>query len=203
MVSQFLKACRRRKHIDGVALVEFILIMPLAIIICLGAIDLSRAIRTFKTASTLSREMANAAYRECVTSDRAEREACLLHAQNRIQNFANQLVDPNPAVAVTMFIWVPNPGENPLNGTGSVTTIAVNTNGTMAQAANGAAIPDNSGVKYTAPGQLPGVMGAALGQSIQDHQAIVVGEARLAFNPIVPVFFRYFLGNDVHEITIY
>lgn len=172
----------------GSVLVEFILILPLVFLICLAAIDLSRAIRTFKIASTMSREVANMVFRECVTSDQAERSDCLNGVHGRIQGLATVLA-PGSEVLVTLFIS--QPGRGILTETRTVGTRPF-------RYADTAALDAPTGTNG-----LLRIGESAIDPSITERQAIVVGEAYVPFNPLVPIFYRYFRDPMVHEVTIF
>lgn len=187
------------QRVSGSVLVEFILIMPLAILICLAAIDLSRAMRTFKIAATMSREIANIVYRECVTSDVAERNDCLDNAFQSVQDTATDIANGSQ-VLVTLFIEQPD---------GSI--------GPLTRAPGGIAVP----FQFNSTADLDTTTGGGLrigsgniDSSIRDRQAVVVGEAYVPFQPIVPFFSmllnggnkmasRYFPAGMVHEVTIF
>lgn len=186
------------QRLSGSVLVEFILIMPLAIVICLAAIDLSRAMRTFKIAATMSREIANIVYRECVTSDVAERNDCLNNAHQAVQNTATAIA-AGSQVLVTLFIEQPDGAIGPVTRSSDV--------------AIPFKFPDTADLDVETGGALR-IGGGAIDHSIRERQAVVVGEAYVPFTPIVPLFSLFLNGGNemvsqnfpagmVHEVTIF
>lgn len=194
------------QRLSGSVLVEFILIMPLAIVICLAAIDLSRAMRTFKIAATMSREIANIVYRECVTSDVAERNDCLNNAHQAVQNTATAIA-AGSQVLVTLFIEQPDGAIGPVTRSSDV-AIPFKFPDTASLSNLHTPGTEDEDEALFIPGKLD------LNESIRERQAVVVGEAYVPFQPIVPFFSmllnsgnkmasRYFPAGMVHEVTIF
>jgi Flp pilus assembly protein TadG len=83
-------------------ILEFALILPLILGITLGAFETARAMRIHQRMSVLSREAANAAFREC--SDLPSPSACLNNVLTRM-NSLNASGAPGAELVLTIFTY--------------------------------------------------------------------------------------------------
>jgi Flp pilus assembly protein TadG len=85
---------------DGVALVEFALVMPVLILLLVGILDTGRAINAYVTISNASREGARyAAFNPTAAPSAVKSSAVLPHAQQ---------LDPTDATGIRVFVTYNN-----------------------------------------------------------------------------------------------
>ena len=83
---------RKKLNSRGQAVVEFASVIPVMVSIIFGVIELSNVLVYSLRASNLSREIANAAFRDCAYLSSASLTNCLQTSANRVRDEAN-LID--------------------------------------------------------------------------------------------------------------
>ena len=85
---------------SGTVILELALTFVVIFLLLFGGIELSRVERTLQTINSLSREVANSSYRECIES--AAINTCLQQEANRMKNLGKEI---NPSIEVITSIW--------------------------------------------------------------------------------------------------
>lgn len=176
----------------GVILVEFAIILPIILLITIGAFEITRAIRIVGVASKLSYEVAKVAIKECF--DGGENigvqpfDACMQERVTGIQNLASTIV-PGSRIFLNYYA-VPN-----TTGTYSSWPIFRR----FSTSATGEPAFDTSISKTT------DFLNARV-NNLKEHRKIIVGECFLPYTPLFG-YVRLFLpfrtsGSYLYDATI-
>lgn len=181
---------------------EFAMVIPLILAFSFAGIEFCRSLRYSQLASSLSREGASIAYRECGSMSASDTASCLQGLQSSIQQFGTTLI-PGTQLILSVYQYddVAGAGEYSRVGISPVSA----TDGT-------------SGItqtRYTIPLGVPidGVAGSLRGSSmsgnidptiLKKHRTMVISEVYVPFSSIVGgvlSLFRFDPGG-FYDVTI-
>ncbi len=89
----------------GAVLVEFAVILPLILVLVFAGSEFSRLIKVKQLVTTISREAANMAFRECVMNEGAT-ATCHTEMRNKLQTLARKKI-PGTEVIISVYNWDP------------------------------------------------------------------------------------------------
>jgi hypothetical protein len=175
------KSCER-----GIALVEFAIIVPVLFAIIFGGIELARALRVQKMVSTMSREVANIAFREC-TPALEPVQACLENVVERVVPLSSPGMSE---VIVIVSVYRVNP-----------------VTGFVEQAGTARGFADASDPEPNLQSRicLSGCLENLNSSLVRDAGMIAVGEVYSRFTPIVGIIPNYLWFNPerLYEATVF
>jgi hypothetical protein len=171
------KSCR------GVALVELALAVPVMITLVFVALQLSHSLRYSEVLSTASREAANAAFRDCASSNNAG--ACLSGPLGQVNSFLAGLL-PEADVIISVYA---------MDAAGSVTRL-----GFTGASDNGARLqtPHRHFSRYSAAAVQAGISALR-----PDNRPVVISEVFYNFDPMVNTPLAGLNIMELYEKTIY
>lgn len=173
----------------GVAMVELALSIPLLFFMVFGALEYSRSFKQMQISATLSREAASVAYRNCGGDEEGPRiQGCIFDVQTRMTAYAKSLV-PDSQVIISIYNRDTSASApkrlhmSPIN--------AVPYKGTVSFAS-----------KFSAGSSK--IIGVPDDNAINDHKRVVIAEAFVPFDAIIPGFSTIFNGltDNFYDATI-
>lgn len=179
----------------GIAMLEFVVILPLLLGLSIAALELSRSLRHAQLASTLSREVASIAYRECTNLPPPETMSCLEQIATPLTDFAQRLI-PNSLVIVSVYALDDSSGVEVLQRRGIFPLQAsdgtVGVSQTKNSITNGVAM---DGVQGSQQGTT--FSGVVEEEWVREHRMVVIGEAYVPFVPVLPFAGGLFVTGDL------
>ncbi len=91
-----------RTQESGAVLLEFTLILPVVLMIIFAGIEYTRSLRGLQFTTTISRESASIAFRECSADLPAKISGCLDLVRDRMEDFASE-VEPGTEVILSLY----------------------------------------------------------------------------------------------------
>lgn len=179
----------------GVSVVELAIVIPLLLGLVFASLEFARALRVSKMVSTMSREAANYAMRECSPVWDSP-QPCLQDAVNKVQNFAAAGLG-NVRVIVTLYKWndtTSSPEEAGIFPTRADQILQASVPGVDAKRVT----------RFCLFGCLPSEQ--AIDQTlIRDAGMVTVGEVYVDYKPIVSYVPQIFKWNvdTLYEATIF
>lgn len=184
-------------RLSGQAMVEFILIIPILFVFLLAVLEYSYMFVQAQRVSALSREAANAAYRDCSSyTDAVELSGCLeLIGPPLKQNASSFLPDfgAQGCIIISIYAYTTNPANA---GTANANVKSVQR--LVQKSYNGAVF-----VSRYDPGS---AVTAETGNSLAQKQgAVAVGEVFFNYQPVTVIgsLMKDVLPQSFYEITVY
>ncbi|MBX7138314.1 MAG: pilus assembly protein [Oligoflexia bacterium] len=210
-MNRIFNRARSALSVRGTVLVELALVIPLAFSMIFGCLELSKMFRSQEILSAVTREGANAGFRECGQENNPE-ATCLPTVHDRIVTYSNSVL-PGVETVISVYKYVPA-GPNPLVDPESaqlVGIIGVNretgktAGGYSSHYVPGPLDPDAPDPETDMYRKVP--LAAFPLNSLHDkNERIVISEVFYRYQPPVnsPAlpFFR-FLSKQLYEVTIF
>ena len=95
------------RNAHGAAFIELVIVLPVVLVLIIGGIELSNALRTYTRLTGIARELAFAEFRTC--SGRLDHAACLQGVVVAIEGHASVTI---PAVRIIGSRWQYDPGTS-------------------------------------------------------------------------------------------
>lgn len=168
-------SCRYRE--SGLAMLELALALPIVLIISFVSIETARSLRYVQVASTLSREVASLAYRDCVGDKDEKLMFCLRNVRDEVLGYANNLIGGSEVI-VSMYTY----------------------DGTTAKDETSYEAGESS--QYTLAGTA--ISGLTDTNFLTNQRIVVIGEVYIPYEPLVPRLSSAFnLGaKDYYDATV-
>ena len=165
----------------GQAMTEMALIIPLLLVFILGAVEFSNLLMTALKATSLSREAANASFRDCAFLDNVAANTCLEDISTKILTGAKLTLpdfDANGRIITSIYERLPNQ---------ATTLVLQKTKGSGAYSSH-----------YTA--------GSVNASIVVKHKRVVISEIIYKYEPLTAI--KNFLNlvdfpDKIYEVTIY
>ncbi|MCB0325161.1 MAG: pilus assembly protein [Bdellovibrionales bacterium] len=166
---------------DGVALLEFALLVPLFLAILAAGLEFSRSLGYLQIAASFSREAASQGYRECVGDPAPKSSYCLEELRQKLQSEADEIL---PGISLLISIYEYDSAADTYTRVGIAST------------------PDSPGSRFSATGG--SITGDIDLDVVRNHRIIVIGETYVPFTAIIPRIVGLFNnGSSVfYDVTI-
>lgn len=175
-------------------MLEFLIVLPLLLGLVAAGLEFSRSLRYYQSATALSRELTNIAYRECANRPPLDTMVCLERVRAPLQIGGSKLVQGLELV-VSMYEF-----DEP---TGTYRRLGVS----PLNASTGASGVSQTKFAIAGGTTLDGVAGALTGTgligrlnqtTLQRHRVVAIGEAFVPYSPVI----RMVLGTFSAESGI-
>lgn len=158
------------KRCSGNVLLELALILPVAIMVVFISLEVARCIEFIQVASSLGREAASLALRECSGDAQPKLDHCLNQIRDKImQDYAGGLV---PGTVVSASVYAKNPTTSALTSGASDASGAYSTQYSL----SGESIVGSD--VHESPNLSSGVL--------DEQRTVVIGEAFVPYSPMIP-----------------
>jgi len=207
------------KDESGAVMLEFALVFPIMLLIVFSGIEYSRCFRNMQMAASLSREAASVAYRDCASDLPGDQlDHCIRTAREDIEKLASNLNEGSKIVisvygrdSGTMDRLSISPsigtdlGQVGDDGSGVYTQYVDHDNDPLTAPVNSGSDLDNLYFDYTRFNlQGSGIAGISDNNIINGHRRIVVAEAWVPFQALLPGYasITNFFSDNFYDATV-